>query len=65
MNDQLWLLLMLSGYFLPTITAWVRAHPGTNSIAVINLFLGWTGLGWVLALAWAVYDRKTTTVRGA
>lgn len=53
-QDQLWTLLILSGYFLPTIIAWVRAHPATNGIFVINLLLGWTFIFWVLSLAWSV-----------
>jgi len=38
-------------YFLPTFVA--RDHKNGNSIAVLNLFLGWTFLGWVVALVWA------------
>jgi RsiW-degrading membrane proteinase PrsW (M82 family) len=40
-------------YFLPTIVASNRSHQSRGSILVINLFLGWTLLGWVLSLAWA------------
>lgn len=37
-------------YFLPTFVAWGRRHPGTLMVFVINLFLGWTFLGWVSAI---------------
>ncbi len=57
MRDQLTPLFLLSAYFLPTLIAWVRTHWGTNSIAVVNLFLGWTFVGWVVCLAWAVHGR--------
>jgi hypothetical protein len=40
-------------YFLPAINARKRCHPNTAAIFVINLFLGWTLLGWVGALAWS------------
>lgn len=41
-------------YLLPALIANSRGHPSENSIAMVNLFLGWTFLGWVGALAWAV-----------
>ena len=41
-------------YLLPVLVAWARHVPGTAVIAVINVFLGWTFLGWVLALALAL-----------
>jgi hypothetical protein len=40
-------------YFLPIITAVLRSHPDSGAIFVVNLFLGWTIIGWVIALAWA------------
>ncbi len=41
-------------YFLPTIVVLVRKVKIGASIVVINLFLGWTFIGWVVALAMAV-----------
>ena len=41
-------------YLLPVLVAWARHIPGTAVIAVINVFLGWTFFGWVLALALAL-----------
>jgi hypothetical protein len=41
-------------YFLPSIVAGGNKHPSMASILVINLFLGWTLVGWVVCLAWAV-----------
>ena len=40
-------------YFVPTIVAVIRKVPNIGSIVVINLFLGWTLVGWVVALAMA------------
>jgi hypothetical protein len=40
-------------YFLPTITGKIRGHNSLLAIFVLNLFLGWTFLGWVLSLVWA------------
>jgi hypothetical protein len=40
-------------YFLPTFVASNRKHVNGTSIFLVNLFLGWTFLGWVIALVWA------------
>ncbi len=39
--------------FLPTGVAKIRNHPNTAAIFLVNLFLGWTFLGWVVAMIWA------------
>lgn len=46
-------LLLLLLYFLPAYIARRRRHRNGPAIFVLNLFLGWTFLGWVLALVWA------------
>jgi hypothetical protein len=40
-------------YFMPAIIAGVFKHPSATGIGVLNFFLGWTVLGWVVALVWA------------
>jgi hypothetical protein len=40
-------------YFLPTTTAINGKHRQVTAIFVLNLFLGWTLIGWVIALVWA------------
>jgi hypothetical protein len=49
--------LALGCYFLPTIVATARKVPNVGSVFVINLFLGWTLIGWVVALAMAARSR--------
>ncbi|MER7756949.1 superinfection immunity protein [Kitasatospora sp. NPDC097643] len=44
-------------YFLPTVVAMARAVPNRGSVVVINIFLGWTLLGWVVALAMAARSK--------
>ena len=44
---------ILGIYFLPDWIAQSRGHPNRGSIFILNLFLGWTFLGWVAALVWA------------
>jgi hypothetical protein len=41
-------------YFLPAIVAAYRHHPSANAITALNLLLGWTLIGWVAALVWAL-----------
>lgn len=46
-------------YFLPTIIASSRKHHNIGTIAVVNVFLGWTFIGWVVALAMAASAVRT------
>ncbi|ATN89906.1 hypothetical protein SEA_KLEIN_200 [Mycobacterium phage Klein] len=43
-----------TAYFVPTIVAYYRKASLKQPVAVINVFLGWTFIGWVVALAMAV-----------
>jgi Superinfection immunity protein len=40
-------------YFLPWIVAGTRNHHNRGAIFVLNVLLGWTFVGWVIALVWA------------
>lgn len=57
--DLLLLLALLSLYFLPTGVAMQRHHHQTLAIGILNLFLGWTGLGWIGALVWSATAVRT------
>jgi hypothetical protein len=50
-------LLSIASYWLPAIVAWVRHVPNAGSVTVINGFLGWTVVGWIVALAMACRSR--------
>jgi len=41
-------------YMLPSIVAASRRHRNMPAIAVLNILLGWTFIGWVGALVWAL-----------
>ena len=41
-------------YFLPSIIALARSKRDITAIVLLNFFLGWTMIGWVVALVWAV-----------
>lgn len=47
------LVLACAFYLFPTFVAACRGHHNTMAIFVLNLLLGWTLLGWVVALVWA------------
>jgi hypothetical protein len=47
------LIFLVGLYFVPTIVAAVRKVPNVGSVIVINIFLGWSIIGWVVALAMA------------
>lgn len=40
-------------YFLPAIKAYQENKTNRQAILILNLFLGWTLVGWVVALVWA------------
>ena len=40
-------------FFLPTVIALLRNHHNWVPIALVNVLLGWTVLGWVVALVWS------------
>jgi TM2 domain-containing membrane protein YozV len=40
-------------YFLPAIAAHSRHHKNRDAIFMLNLFLGWTFIGWVVSMVWA------------
>src|SRR5436853_402901 len=41
-------------YLLPLLVGWARHVPDIGAVAVINVLLGWTLVGWVVALAMAL-----------
>ncbi len=41
-------------YFLPTIIAIARRRDNILAIFLLNFFLGWTFIGWVVALVWSI-----------
>lgn len=47
-------------YFLPAYVG--RKKRNADSITLLNLFLGWTLIGWVVALVWASSNETPTRV---
>lgn len=50
-------------YFLPSLIASTRLHPNLNPIILLNVFLGWTLIGWVGALIWSVSKIDSQAVK--
>jgi hypothetical protein len=51
-------LLIAAAYGLPALLAVYRRHRRAEAIAIVNLFLGWTVVGWLAALVWAFRSRS-------
>jgi hypothetical protein len=47
----LWFIAVLL-YLIPSFVGWNKKN--INSIFTLNILLGWTFIGWVVALVWAV-----------
>lgn len=60
--DFVYFILAFMIYLLPTLIAAHRSHGNMNSICILNLALGWTLLGWLIALIWCASDN--TVKRG-
>jgi hypothetical protein len=50
-------------YFLPSIVALARSKRDLLAIFLLNLFLGWSVIGWVVALVWAVKTDPVVVAR--
>jgi len=63
MQDTFFAIIMvffgIAIYFLPTIIAASQKKKNTSAILALNIFLGWTIIGWVISLVWAfTYEEK-------
>jgi hypothetical protein len=55
-------MILLFAYFIPAIIAFGRQHHNKGGILALNLFLGWTLIGWVGALVWAFTNPTPTAM---
>ena len=59
-------MVLLAAYCIPTIVAVVGKHRNAGAIGLLNLFLGWSIIGWVVALIWSITnDPKATAEKAA
>jgi hypothetical protein len=52
-GQEILLVVLILAYFIPALVASRRHHHNAGAIFVLNLFLGWSVVGWVAALVWA------------
>ena len=57
-------ILALTLYFLPAILADRRKRRDVLTLALFNACLGWTVLGWLLALYWALQPNPPENLAG-
>jgi len=50
-------------YFLPTIIAAMKSKRDIVAILLLNLFLGWSVIGWIVALVWAAKNDAPVVAR--
>jgi hypothetical protein len=44
-------------YFLPFLIALMRHHKQPFAVFLLNLFAGWTCIGWLASIVWAAMGR--------
>ena len=49
-------------YFIPSIIALSKRRDNTGAIFILNLFLGWSFIGWIVALVWAVTNKTNQQI---
>jgi hypothetical protein len=49
-------------YFAPTLIALIRHHPAWGAILVLDLWLAWTIVGWLVLMRWACAPRIIVNV---
>lgn len=52
-------LIILMLYLLPGCIAISKHRSNASAIMTFNILLGWTMLGWIAALIWAMTEGKT------
>lgn len=48
--------LVVFAYLLPSFVALQRKHANTTAICALNILVGWSFIGWVAALVWALVN---------
>ena len=67
MNDDAMAGLSIFGvilvYLLPALVAGFREHRNASAITVLCILLGWSGVGWIVALVWSFTDGRAADAR--
>ena len=54
MQNFVAIVIVIVFYLLPSFVAAVRHHHNEGAIVALNILAGWTILGWIAALVWAL-----------
>jgi len=57
------LIVIAAIYLFPTFIAWRRRHASVMAIALVNILLGWTAIGWLWALIWSLTGNVRAVAR--
>ena len=57
---SVWLAIALL-YMLPWVVARSRSHRNSLAIFWLNVFAGWSGIGWLACLVWALLKQESTS----
>ncbi|WP_421791799.1 superinfection immunity protein [Hyphobacterium sp.] len=52
------LIVLIAMFFLPSLIALVRSHHNAFAIFLTNFLLGWTLIGWIIALIWSTTSTR-------
>lgn len=58
LNILVMLIFTLGMYFLPSIIATTHRHKNIIPIILLNIILGWTFIGWIIAFIWAISNKE-------
>jgi hypothetical protein len=50
----IFILLLVALYFLPTFIAFSKGKRNKGAIFALNLFLGFTVIGWIISIVWSL-----------
>ena len=61
LDPHIWMpsLFLAFLYVFPTLLAIISKRKNSVQIAFVNLFLGWTIIGWIVAVAWACDEERS------
>jgi uncharacterized sodium:solute symporter family permease YidK len=60
----LWMVALIA-YLVPSIVAEERNSKKLHPIIIVNVFLGWTVIGWIIAMKWACEPKHPPAVAEA
>ena len=55
--------IVTAGYMLPWAIAAVRGNRNSWTVFWVNLLLGWTVVGWVVALVMSIREHRVVAIR--